>query len=1102
MTKRKGYSTIRRNHSGPEQGDGPPGFPVRSKRNIGFTTVAEETVSYSIVDRKKANRDAPSAFTSLGSKQGYINSSIDRLGLRIPGDEQPEHCGGKFVIILQIFGLTEFMKAAYYSHANRIAERRKNFKLKLARAKAAASSAESEHEDKWLASTLSTLATLAMADTEHPKTPLTVPAAANGDLGSKFDTMIGLMQQQNQIMADQGKTLKDHSTMLETLKTDALKKDGDERALDDQAMEGRSLKDRLTWNVLRKEANVETKEKVDEWKDLMQLSLVFAFTSVTTSSSSQSLSKPTLPPLSTQFVALFFYLALIVSILNAVLCVLGMQWASRLLATPVGKDDLERTLAHEKRRALAEGKLLPLMGVLFWTLLLSIGFFIVGLLIQLWALSFSCNKPSFVLIFGAAYATALSMIILGVILATTYHAAITKNSPFESPLSAALRPALQWFKLSDQNKCVEREFAEGLKEKTVDQLVRAEEQDTDTVKALKTYARLVLNTTDAEVLERAVPSFEIGEWYSVRDTLWDVFLAVRERFLATDTSFRVKDTVHKQLVYFVEWGGWRRDRGLWKENLEGNAITEWCRDQCKDRVQKFPEYRRQFFPAWVFFTSLDPDNSDLRGLMSDSIFGSESYEHCVGRVLSSFDRTRELGDPIDAREDVFWWAVWTCGYLLKDGRSDVITLIVDMGGRSSILRSLVPSQHELMDWDFINEVVAFIIRGNEVAVLEEMAEFFSTLLDIKPVGGELRVIEFLGSLQSCPYPQSFPPLSLNDSALTVALQRDRAKFYLEPHRGLVALPPPSPEELRNLLDDLQSYQHNRASEDLEKNFINAVIECDYLSREGRQAEIKVFLSQFDRVPLLRLVLQNPHFSGQRISSLIRVIIEPNELECIGAAPAMLANIPPIARSDGDLPVLAFLAALIPFLPPDYIVPPDFNLSQTITLFMQNDLNKQTWRKNSDTLMHYLDRGAIETSSDVNSVRRFLNLCRDPYDDVFAWWSRDHRTGDHTRDRALELLAQLDASREGLAQPASEADLVMDTANIPAPVETETVDHKESPPHQNWPVFGRWIGELWRGKRRAREPSQTQSATPIYARLNFEAWLKLLESEDWYYGEDS
>ncbi|KZT31250.1 hypothetical protein SISSUDRAFT_1067926 [Sistotremastrum suecicum HHB10207 ss-3] len=514
------------------------------------------------------------------------------------------------------------------------------------------------------------------------------PASTSGDLAPMFSRMLVLMEDQNKMMAEQGKTLKEHSTMLETLKTDALK--------NDQAMEGRSLRDRLTWNVLRKEATAKTKEKVDEWKDLMQLSLVFnaifltvvtafiapviqAFTSTPTNSPSDSLSKPPLPPLSTQFVALFFYLALIVSILNAVLCVLGMQWASRLLAIPLGKDDLQRTLAHEKRRALAEGKLLPLMGVLFWTLLLSIGFFIVGLLIQVWALSFSCSKPSFVLIVAAAISTGLSIVILGVILSTTYHAAITENSPFESPLSAAMRPALQWFRLhilrKDAPKISEKDEgrAESQK-KSVDELMRMEENDTDTVKALKTYARLVLNTTDAEVLERTVSSFEIGEWYNAGVELWDVFLAVRERFLATDTSFRVKETVHKQWVYFREWSGWTNEYGRWRSDLEGNTITQWCGKQCRDLTGRSHESHRQFFSAWVFFTSLDLDNADLRGYVL------YSYEESVISVLSSFNQDGELGD----RRYVFLSAVEECKSLLRDRRADDVTRILSSGDRSSL----------------------------------------------------------------------------------------------------------------------------------------------------------------------------------------------------------------------------------------------------------------------------------------------------------------------------------------------------------------------------------------------------------------------------------
>lgn len=121
-----------------------------------------------------------------------------------------------------------------------------------------------------------------------------------------------------------------------------------------------------------------------------------------------------------------------------------MQWAARLIAVPLGKSNLERTLACERRHALAEGYMLPLMGVLVWTILLSIGFFVIGFLIQLWELALSFNKRAPILDFGGFCATGLSLVILGIILITTFHAAIHNNSPFESPLSHAIRPLIRW----------------------------------------------------------------------------------------------------------------------------------------------------------------------------------------------------------------------------------------------------------------------------------------------------------------------------------------------------------------------------------------------------------------------------------------------------------------------------------------------------------------------------------------------------------------------------------------------------------------------------------------------------------------------------------
>ncbi|KZT34003.1 hypothetical protein SISSUDRAFT_1053456 [Sistotremastrum suecicum HHB10207 ss-3] len=335
-----------------------------------------------------------------------------------------------------------------------------------------------------------------------------------------------------------------------------------------------------------------------------------------------------------------------------------------------------------------------------------------------------------------------------------------------------------------------------------------------------------------------------------------------------------------------------------------------------------------------------------------------------------------------------------------------------------------------------------------------LSRYRSTLLYFLDRGG----FELLSSLRPA---YDFFQLCLglpSDDSLGSTDRQERARFYLG-HEAFVVLPPPSPEELQDLVDALQSYRNDMASEDLEKNFVDAVIECDYLAREGNEAEIKGLLSHVDCVALLGLILEYPRFSGQKISSLILLIIEANELECISAAPALLANIPLVARFDGDLPILAFLTSLISFLPPGYIVPPRFDLSQTLALFMLNDPDRQTWRKHSETLMHYLHAGAFDALSDQDSVREFLTICTFPDLWVELGWSWDQGTSAPTRERAIELqrkLEVLDAAREAALLAADD------------PADSRSPEEEDKPPAlalRVWDAVTRRLGNIWRWKWR-------------------------------------
>ncbi|KZS86792.1 hypothetical protein SISNIDRAFT_541213 [Sistotremastrum niveocremeum HHB9708] len=1018
--------------------------------------------------------------------------------------------------------------------------------------------------------------------TSLKEAPITAPKE---ELAPLFSQMLDLMREQNKMMAEQGKTqteqsqiLRDHSKMLEILEKDATR--AADKVVDDKAYEARGLRDESTWGALDKEALAKMKVMVDGWKDLMNVSLIFIalFLTVVTAfispiiqlfstPSSSSTSKPAPPPTSLQLVALFYYLALMFSICNSVMCVLGLQWAGRLLSMPPGKTNLERALNRERRKVLAEQRLLPLMGVLFWTLLLSIAFFVIGFLIQFWALSFSFDERAPILIIGAVAATALAITILGVILATTYHAAIHENSPFVSPLSSASMATWLWIKRVTKKSKMERQtetdeapqlnkrFAipahlpsrfrriqrsvkrifrepdlapeapfhellggrEGARIESeekegepIEVLMKEAADDTATVQAFKAYARLVINTNDAEVLERAVPSFVIGEWCKSGGDLLPLFLAVRDRFLATDTSFRVKETVQKQLVDCREWSGWTDEDGWWRRDLEGNDITRWCRDQFKDLVNQSHESHRQFFSAWVFFTSLDPNNDDLRGDPRD-----DSHEESLVRVLYSFDQEGELGD----RRDVFWSAVWEC-------RSDDVTRILSRGYQYSVLRSLLRNPYR--PWDDvggllgrplgrIKDVVAFITRGNEVAVLGELAKFFSNLPDIKPVGDyckNLLVIDFLSSLTlSLPStftaPQSFdlaPTLSLllrYQFVIGYSLPRysatliyfldhggfellsslrpahdffqlcitrssndqidetvsDRAQFYLSKHHeAFTPLPGPSDQELEDLVDALVAYKKNPSAQDLEDHFVDAAMGCDCLIREQNRNEVQDILSRVGHLPILEAFVRDPRLHLKHISSLVPLTIKGREHTYLRDLSPAITNPSLLDHSDAYQRIIEFLALVLQHLPSDFTVPQEFDLSQVLSLFMRHNPDYRTWRKFSDALMQYLDHGALEALvlSDKNSVRPFLDLCVMPSLEMEFYWDQNQQTSESTSKRAAELLKkldELDATRR-----ASEATRITGGANPPESI-NETTEPQQTVMPRLWHAFISALGGL-------------------------------------------
>ncbi|KZT31227.1 hypothetical protein SISSUDRAFT_1067948 [Sistotremastrum suecicum HHB10207 ss-3] len=134
--------------------------------------------------------------------------------------------------------------------------------------------------------------------------------------------------------------------------------------------------------------------------------------------------------------------------------------------------------------------------------------------------------------------------------------------------------------------------------------------------------------------------------------------------------------------------------------------------------------------------------------------------------------------------------------------------------------------------------------------------------------------------------------------------------------------------------------------------------------------------------------------------------------------------------------------------------------------MRNRPNIDTWRKFSNTLMQYLDRGALETLSDKNSVRPFLELCVQPSIVMQYGWSQDKQTSEITCNRAAKLKKKLD--KLNAVQRSPEGDHLEDDTVPLEPLKTDTEVPRESIIPRVWHAFVSGLGGLVRLKRNERK----------------------------------
>ncbi|KZT40999.1 hypothetical protein SISSUDRAFT_383377 [Sistotremastrum suecicum HHB10207 ss-3] len=474
------------------------------------------------------------------------------------------------------------------------------------------------------------------------------------------------------------------ATKLDALVDDALK---DDQPYNTEKDPEKAVKNEQMWSGVYEIATAKMKEEADEWKGLMDVSLVFIaiFLAVLTAflvPAAQSLSPPPstsdaatnngtsppppLPPHSDENVCALYYLALIMAMCNAVLCVLGRQWVGKLLSRPLGNSHLERTMRHEERKRLAYGWIRPLVAILYWSLLLSIGLFIAGLLYQLRNLSTSFEQTAVTLQATWGLGIVLVAGIIATITATTVHAVRFECSPFEGLFSkfivkvvALLAQRISWV------TAWRKSF------------------HWDSSKLFQTYVGLIAEAHDPKLLDRAVPSFTYSAWLAYGGKSVTLLRRAYDRLMATDTSVRVRESVKAQVSLFAEYCL----ENYWTEGVKtalcDGEFPGFLTNQCSLPAD---------FSSCTTFLSFRENNHDLRDL------AKFPYKEQLAKIICTYDQDVPLGD----REVLFHHALEAFDQMETDDMREGLSRVDPL----SVVSSFMRGPNTYIPYWFIAEIVS------------------------------------------------------------------------------------------------------------------------------------------------------------------------------------------------------------------------------------------------------------------------------------------------------------------------------------------------------------------------------------------------------------
>ncbi|KZS87996.1 hypothetical protein SISNIDRAFT_470471 [Sistotremastrum niveocremeum HHB9708] len=624
------------------------------------------------------------------------------------------------------------------------------------------------------------------------------------------EAMSHTMEDQNKAILEQKKTMDLHTEIFQGLKANSTK--------GEQPYTLKPWYDPAGWRAIWQSATTHTKEQAEEWKTRMDVSLVFIaiYSTIQTAflvPAAQGLSKPIarrnstsalsnssfiqanctsnasysgsdlwsasipVPPVADQVAYMFFQLALVLSILNAISCVLARQWAGQLLRMRDASTYVERTMRHEDRKKIVTRWLGPLIdNILHWTSLTSLALFCSGLLFQTWSMSLSFSGSVPILIATCEISSFLIILAWITITAMFVHAVLDENSPFVGPSSLALRWALgfpidtteRYTAAIEKDEHRADEHLLGTEtpqnEKQLQERLRSREE------AVETYARLVSEIEDPDLLDKAAPALQFKEWISVTSkSSLDPFLAAYARLTSTDNSPQVKATMNQHIIHFSQW--LHQSWSSLKIPVDKISIMKWCQDECGRLTMTSDALRRTILPTFGFFASFSSSTRSLNDL------SRIPFDQCIIRILCAFDTDSGAG----INPAVFWAAVDEWSNVRQDAESSGILETLSENNRLAILRSILRYPSE--SWSTLPHLAKELVKGHESQILDGLAPFLTNLPKVESASGALLVIDLLEAfLIGLPSGYQFPSNLSLSRILSVAsrhIPRANILFYLE-----------------------------------------------------------------------------------------------------------------------------------------------------------------------------------------------------------------------------------------------------------------------------------------------------------------------------------